>query len=141
MSYRGQESPAKDGCDVKLTVDLGLQNIVEAELDVACAEFKPKDATAIMMRPQTGEILAMASRPSFDPNKAGEASPDQEKNRSVVDMIEPGSTFKIVTTSAVIEEKLVTPDTTVFCENGHFRHFYKNVHVCMRKASYTTNSH
>src|SRR5271156_2695564 len=122
VPYRGQESPAKDGCDVKLTIDLGLQNIVEAELDVACAEFKPKDATAIMMRPQTGEILAMASRPSFDPNKPGDASPDQEKNRSVVDMIEPGSTFKIVTTSAVIEEKLVTPDTTVYCENGHFQY-------------------
>jgi cell division protein FtsI/penicillin-binding protein 2 len=122
VPYRGQESPAKDGCDVKLTIDLGLQNIVEAELDAACAEFKPKDATAIMMRPQTGEILAMASRPSFDPNKSGEATPDQEKNRSVVDMVEPGSTFKIVTTSAVIEEKLVTPDTTVFCENGHFQY-------------------
>ncbi len=122
VPYRGQESPAKDGCDVKLTVDLGLQNIVESELDAACAEFKPKDATVIMMRPQTGEILAMASRPSFDPNKSGEATPDQEKNRSVVDMVEPGSTFKIVTTSAVIEEKLVTPDTTVFCENGHFQY-------------------
>jgi len=99
VPYRGQESPAKDGCDVKLTVDLGLQNIVEFELDAACAEFKPKNATAIMMRPQTGEILAMASRPSFDPNKPGDASPDQEKNRSVVDMVEPGSTFKIVTTN------------------------------------------
>ena len=75
-----------------------------------------------MMRPQTGEILAMASRPSFDPNKPGEALPDQEKNRSIVDMVEPGSTFKIVTTSAVLEEKLVTPDTTVFCENGHFQY-------------------
>jgi cell division protein FtsI (penicillin-binding protein 3)/stage V sporulation protein D (sporulation-specific penicillin-binding protein) len=122
VPYRGQESPAKDGCDVKLTVDLGLQNIVESELDAACAEFKPKNATAIMMRPQTGEILAMASRPSFDPNKFANASPDQEKNRSVVDMVEPGSTFKIVTTSAVIEEKLVTPDTSIFCENGHFQY-------------------
>jgi cell division protein FtsI/penicillin-binding protein 2 len=122
VPYRGQESPAKDGCDVKLTADLELQNIVESELDAACAEFKPKNATAIMMRPQTGEILAMASRPSFDPNKFADASPDQEKNRSVVDMVEPGSTFKIVTTSAAIEEKLVTPDTTIFCENGHFQY-------------------
>jgi cell division protein FtsI/penicillin-binding protein 2 len=120
VPYRGQERPAQDGCDVKLTVDLGLQNIVENELDAACAEYKPLDATAVMIRPQTGEIIAMASRPTFDPNKAGEAVPDQQKNRSVVDMVEPGSTFKIVTTSAVIEEKLVTPDTTVYCENGHF---------------------
>jgi cell division protein FtsI/penicillin-binding protein 2 len=122
VPYRGQESAARDGCDVKLTIDLSLQNILESELDAACAEFKPKDASAIMIRPQTGEILAMASRPTFDPNKPGEAAPDQEKNRSIVDMVEPGSTFKIVTTSAVLEEKLVTPDTTVFCENGHFQY-------------------
>ena len=122
VPYRGQESAARDGCDVKLTIDLSLQNILETELDAACAEFKPKNASAIMMRPQTGEILAMASRPTFDPNKPGEAAPDQEKNRSIVDMVEPGSTFKIVTTSAVLEEKLVTPDTTVFCENGHFQY-------------------
>src|SRR3984893_11715554 len=122
VPYRGQENPAKDGSNVKLTVDLGLQNILETELDAACAEFKPKNATAIMMRPQTAEILAMASRPTFDPNKPGDAVPDQEKNRSVVDMVEPGSTFKIVTTSAVLEEKLVTPDTTIYCENGHFQY-------------------
>src|SRR5260370_30298710 len=122
VPYRGQESAARDGCDVKLTIDLSLQNILETELDAACAEFKPKNASAIMMRPQTGEILAMASRPTFDPNKPGEAVPDQEKNRSIVDMVEPGSTFKIVTTSAVLQEKLVTPDTTVFCENGHFQY-------------------
>jgi cell division protein FtsI/penicillin-binding protein 2 len=122
VPYRGQEDSAKDGSNVKLTVDLGLQNILETELDGACAEFKPKNATAIMMRPQTGEILAMASRPTFDPNKPGDAVPDQEKNRSVVDMVEPGSTFKIVTTSAVLEEKLVTPDTTIYCENGHFQY-------------------
>src|SRR5215469_6186733 len=122
VPYRGQEDSAKDGSNVKLTVDLGLQNILETELDAACAQFKPKNATAIMMRPQTGEILAMASRPTFDPNKPGDAVPDQEKNRSVVDMVEPGSTFKIVTTSAVLEEKLVTPDTTVYCENGHFQY-------------------
>jgi cell division protein FtsI/penicillin-binding protein 2 len=122
VPYRGQDNPAKDGSNVKLTVDLGLQNILETELDAACVEFRPKNATAIMMRPQTGEILAMASRPTFDPNRPGAAVPDQEKNRSVVDMVEPGSTFKIVTTSAVLEEKLVTSDTTVFCENGHFQY-------------------
>src|SRR6202011_2777213 len=59
---------------------------------------------------------------TVDPNKPGDAVPDQEKNRSVVAMVEPGSTFKIVTTSAVLEEKLVTPDTTVYCENGHFQY-------------------
>ncbi|MGA8659026.1 MAG: penicillin-binding protein 2 [Chthoniobacterales bacterium] len=122
VPYRGLETPAKDGCDVTLTVDMGLQNIVESELAAACGEYKPKDAAAIMMRPQTGEILAVASWPTFDLNKPGESTPEQTKDRPIVDMIEPGSTFKIVTTSAVIEEKLVTPETTVFCENGRFQY-------------------
>jgi cell division protein FtsI/penicillin-binding protein 2 len=120
--YRGLEADAKDGCDIKLTINLSLQNILESELTAACAEFRPQNATAIMMRPQTGEVLAMASRPTFDVNDPGEAKPEQMMNRSVVYMYEPGSTFKIVTTSAVLEEKLVTPDTTIFCENGHFQY-------------------
>jgi cell division protein FtsI/penicillin-binding protein 2 len=120
VPYRGMETPAKDGCDVCLSVDLGLQAILESELSAACAEYKPKNATAIMLRPQTGEILAIASWPTFDLNRPGEATPEQNKNRPIVDMVEPGSTFKIVTTSAAIEEKLVSPDTRVFCENGHF---------------------
>ena len=122
VPYRGLETPAKDGCDVTLTVDMGLQNIVESELTAACADYKPKDAAAIMMRPQTGEIMAVASWPTFDLNKPGESKPEQTKDRPVVDMVEPGSTFKIVTTSAAIEEKLVTPQTTIFCENGHFQY-------------------
>ncbi len=120
VPYRGLESAAKDGCDVTLTIDLGLQNIVENELDRAMAEYKPKGAIAIMVRPQTGEIMAMASRPTFDLNDPGEADPDQTKNRAVVYMVEPGSVFKIVPVSAALNEKLVTPDTTIFCENGHF---------------------
>jgi cell division protein FtsI/penicillin-binding protein 2 len=118
--YRGLETPAKDGCDVKLTVDLVLQNIVESELDAACDQYKPKMATAIMMRPQTGEILAMASRPTFDCNDPRSSTGEQQKNRPIVDMVEPGSTFKIVVTSAALEEKVATPDTKIYCENGAY---------------------
>jgi cell division protein FtsI/penicillin-binding protein 2 len=120
VPYRGLESAAKDGCDVTLTIDLGLQNIVENELDRAMDEYKPKGAIAIMVRPQTGEIMAMASRPTFDLNNPGESDADETKNRAVVYMVEPGSVFKIVPVSAALNEKLVTPDTTIFCENGHF---------------------
>jgi cell division protein FtsI/penicillin-binding protein 2 len=120
VQYRGQEKAAKNGCDVVLTVDLGLQTIVEQELDAAWSEYTPKMATAIMIRPQTGEVLAIASRPNFDCNNVREAADDAQKNRPIVDMIEPGSTFKIVATSAALEEKLVSPETTIFCENGHF---------------------
>jgi cell division protein FtsI (penicillin-binding protein 3)/stage V sporulation protein D (sporulation-specific penicillin-binding protein) len=120
VPYRGLESAAKDGCDVTLTIDLGLQNIVENELDRAMDEYKPKGAIAIMIRPQTGEIMAMASRPTFDLNHPGQSDADETKNRAVVYMVEPGSVFKIVPVSAALNEKLVTPDTTIFCENGHF---------------------
>ena len=122
VPYRGLEKPAKDGCDVTLTVDLGLQSIVEQELDAACARYRPQWAIAIMMRPSTGEILAMSSRPTFDPNAPGESKPEQQKNGGIVDMVEPGSTFKIVATSAALEEKLVTPNTAILCENGRFQY-------------------
>jgi cell division protein FtsI/penicillin-binding protein 2 len=120
VQYRGLETPAKDGCDVRLTIDMQLQNIVESELDAACLEYKPKMAAAVMIRPQTGEILAMASRPTFDCNDPRSSTPDQQKNRPIVDMVEPGSTFKIVVTSAAVEEKVATPETKIYCENGAY---------------------
>ena len=66
--YRGQERAPRNGYQVHLTVDLNLQNIVENEIDAAMREYSPKKATIILMRPQTGEILAMANRPNFDLN-------------------------------------------------------------------------
>ncbi|MEP6685147.1 MAG: penicillin-binding protein 2 [Verrucomicrobiota bacterium] len=116
--YRGQEHEAADGYQVRLTIDLNLQNIVENEIDAAMREFRPAKATIILMRPQTGEILAMANRPNFDLNLRAEAKPEQMKNRAVIDMMEPGSTFKIVAAAAALNEHKVRPDTTIFCENG-----------------------
>src|SRR6195256_6671358 len=118
VPYRGQERPPRDGYQVHLTVDLSLQNIVENEIDAAMEEYSPQKATIILMRPQTGEILAMANRPNFDLNLRSEAKPEQMKNRAIIDMMEPGSTFKIVTAAAALNEKKVRPDTTIFCENG-----------------------
>lgn len=116
--YRGQERAPRDGYRVHLTVDLNLQNIVENELDAAVREYRPEKATIVLMRPETGEILAMANRPNFDLNERSEAKPEQMKNRAIIDMMEPGSTFKIVTAAAALNEKKVRPDTTIFCENG-----------------------
>src|SRR5882724_6864467 len=118
--YRGQERVPRDGYQVRLTVDLNLQNIVENEIDAAVREFNPQKATVILMRPQTGEILAMANRPDFDLNQRNTARPEQMKNRAIIDMMEPGSTFKIVTAAAALNEKKVRPDTTIFCENGRW---------------------
>jgi cell division protein FtsI (penicillin-binding protein 3)/stage V sporulation protein D (sporulation-specific penicillin-binding protein) len=116
--YRGQERSPRNGYQVHLTVDLNLQNIVENEIDAAMREFSPQKATIILMRPQTGEILAMANRPNFDLNLRADAKPEQMKNRAIIDMMEPGSTFKIVTAAAALNERKVRPDTTIFCENG-----------------------
>ncbi len=118
VPYRGQERAPRDGCQIHLTVDLSLQNIVENEIDAAMAEYSPQKATIILMRPQTGEILAMANRPNFDLNLRSEAKPEEMKNRAIIDMMEPGSTFKIVAASAALNERKLRPDSTVFCENG-----------------------
>jgi cell division protein FtsI/penicillin-binding protein 2 len=116
--YRGQERASRNGYQVHLTVDLNLQNIVENEIDAAMREYSPKKATIILMRPQTGEILAMANRPAFDLNQRSEAKPEQMKNRAICDMMEPGSTFKIVTAAAALNEHKFSLDSYIFCENG-----------------------
>ena len=118
VPYRGQERAPRDGYQVHLTIDLGLQNIVENEIDAAMQQYSPQKATIILMRPQTGEILAMANRPHFDLNLRSEAKADQLKNRAIIDMMEPGSTFKIVAAAAALNERKVRPDSSIFCENG-----------------------
>ncbi|MEP7070929.1 MAG: penicillin-binding protein 2 [Verrucomicrobiota bacterium] len=128
VMYRGLEHPPRDGAKVRLTIDLNLQNIVENEIDAAMREFRPEKATIILIRPQTGEILAMANRPNFDLNQRNTAKPEQMKNRAVIDMMEPGSTFKIVTAAAALNERKVRPDTTIFCENGLWNYGGRPLH-------------
>ncbi len=146
MLYRGQEEPAEHGLNVRLTIDMGLQSIVEEELDSAFNDLKPEMAVAILANPKTGEILAMANRPCFDPNHPGDAKPVQMKNRAVIDMVEPGSTFKIVVASAALNEGTVKESTPIFCENGSFSYGGKilrdhhgygmmNVHDILVKSS------
>ena len=118
VPYRGQERAPRDGYQVHLTVDLGLQSIVEDEIDAAMKEYSPQKATIILMRPQTGEILAIANRPNFDLNLRAEAKPEQMKNRAIIDMMEPGSTFKIVAAASALNEHKLRADSEVFCENG-----------------------
>ena len=126
--YRGQERAPRDGYKVQLTVDLNLQHIVENEIDAAVREFRPEKATIILMRPHTGEILAMANRPHFDLNERSEAKPEQMKNRAIIDMVEPGSTFKIVTAAAALNEKKARPDTYINCENGLWNYGGRPLH-------------
>jgi cell division protein FtsI (penicillin-binding protein 3)/stage V sporulation protein D (sporulation-specific penicillin-binding protein) len=118
--YRGLEKPARDGYDVQLTVDMALQAILEEELENAYREIQPQSITGVMVNPKTGEILAIANRPNFDPNAPGDFPEEAKKNRAIIEMVEPGSTFKIVAISAALNEKIATPDTKIFCENGSF---------------------
>jgi cell division protein FtsI (penicillin-binding protein 3)/stage V sporulation protein D (sporulation-specific penicillin-binding protein) len=121
VPYRGRGEPAVDGSDICLTIDLGIQTIVEEELDAAVAKYKPKAATIIFLRPNTGEVLALASRPTFDPQRLNESAKGAELNRAVSGVVEPGSTFKIVAVGGALNEGFVDLETTVFCENGKYQ--------------------
>ncbi len=115
--YRGADYESI-GNSIVLTIDEGLQYIVESELDSAVKKWKPQAATAIMMDPHTGEILALANRPTFDPNRPGAYKAANRRNRAVTDLYEPGSTFKIVMATAALEEKTATLNTKVDCSEG-----------------------
>lgn len=102
--------PEKQGRSVYLTIDSTIQYIVERALDKAMAETGAKAATVIIIQPKTGEILAMASRPSYNPNQFEKYSPEEWRNRAVSIVYEPGSTFKAVIAAAALEEGKVRPD-------------------------------
>jgi len=104
--------------DVVLTLDLDLQHIVERELDRAWTESGSRAAAAILLDPATGQVLALANRPTADANRFGEATSEGRRNRAVVDQYEPGSTFKVITASTALELGSVTPERTFDCQNG-----------------------
>ena len=109
------------GATLELTIDEYLQHIVERELAAGVTANKADSGTAVMMDPATGEILAMASYPSFNPNTFRTATGEQRKNRAVTDLYEPGSTFKLVTASAALEEGVVTPTDLINTDPGYIR--------------------
>jgi cell division protein FtsI (penicillin-binding protein 3) len=107
-----------DGNGVELTIDSVVQFIAEGALSKAMETYRATGGSAIVMEPSTGAILAMASLPSFDPNRFRDYSPTAWRNRNVQDIYEPGSTFKVVTASAGLEEGVVTPSQILDCGNG-----------------------
>jgi cell division protein FtsI/penicillin-binding protein 2 len=106
------------GNDLLLTVDEGLQYIAEKELEKAMARWKSVAASAIMMDPFTGEILALANRPGYDLNDVGRAGKNAIRNRAITDIYEPGSTFKVIVGTAALEEKLYNLDSRFDCSRG-----------------------
>lgn len=111
----------KDGYDLVLTIDSVIQYIAERELDAAFTKSGARGAMIIVMDPHTGRILAMANRPTYDLNEYGGVDKERMRNRCVCDIFEPGSVFKIVTASAVLQENIVREEDTFFCENGEYR--------------------
>lgn len=107
-----------DGNDVILTIDSVIQFVAERALQKAVDKYHAAGGSVIVMDPRDGTILAMASTPTFDPNHYGDSVPESWKNRNVQDMYEPGSTFKIITASAGLEEGVVTPSQILDCANG-----------------------
>jgi cell division protein FtsI/penicillin-binding protein 2 len=118
--FRGQDVEPRPGLNAVLTIDMFIQNVVEEQLAEAMRKFNTRSVCGIVVRPQTGEILAMAGLPDFDPNTPGKSDDLARKNRVISDMHEPGSTFKIVVVSAALNEKLVAPSDVFFCENGRW---------------------
>jgi cell division protein FtsI (penicillin-binding protein 3) len=115
------EHPPTSGSTVELTIDEYLQHIAERELHAGVVENGAAGGTAIIMNPHTGEILAMANEPTFNPNAYRESDESDRRNRAVQDLYEPGSTFKVVTASAAIEEKIMPLDSMIDVSGGQIR--------------------
>ncbi len=117
----------KKGKNVILTVDNTFQWIAEEESQYVVDIFDADAATIIITNPTTGEILAMAVKPDFDPNNAGRYSPASWRNRAITDNYEPGSTFKPIIMSAILEEGLKTPEDLIYCENGKYKIYDRTI--------------
>jgi cell division protein FtsI (penicillin-binding protein 3) len=115
------ERPPTSGSTVELTIDQYLQHIAERELHAGIVETKAAGGSAIVMDPRTGEILAMANEPTFNPNVYGEFPAAQRRNRAIQDLYEPGSTFKIITAAAALEEHVMPPETLIDASAGQIR--------------------
>lgn len=115
------DSRLEAGATLELTIDAGLQEMVERELAAGVQAANADAGTAIMLDPHTGAILALANYPWFDPNKPGSVNPQARRNRAVTDSFEPGSTLKAVLAAAALDEGVVDPDDRVFCENGKLK--------------------
>ena len=122
------EKPPDPGQNLVLTIDQTIQYIAERELDQGMQDTKAIAGTVIVENPRTGEILALANRPTFNPNVFNSVPLESLKNRAVSDIYEPGSVFKVVTYSAAIDQHVVTPEDKVDCQHGSIDVFGMKIH-------------
>jgi len=121
ISFEKDALPARDGESLVLTIDEVIQHIIEQEAEKIVSLHKPKAVSIVAEKPQTGEILGLAVYPWFDLNNTGNIKADALRNRAISDSFEPGSVFKIITASAVLEEGVADFDSEFFCENGAYK--------------------
>lgn len=132
--FREREVPASDGWSVVLSIDTAVQHIVEQELDAIVGKFRPEKATIIVSDAHSGFLLGLANYPTFDLNEFSTTPLEKQRNIAATDLLEPGSTFKIVATSGALNEGLVTPSSTFDCTldsliyNGKPRRFMRDDH-------------
>jgi len=127
-AFNRLERPPTAGATIELTIDEYLQHVAERELKAGMVANRAASGSVVVMDPHTGEILAMASSPTFNPNVYRESSEMDRRNRAVQDLYEPGSTFKVVTASAAIEEKVMPANTIIDVSAGQIRIGSRIVH-------------
>jgi cell division protein FtsI/penicillin-binding protein 2 len=115
LQFETQKVSPQDGLTVQLTLDLFIQNLIEEQIAIIEEEYTPNSASIIVSEPSTGYILAMANYPDFDLNHSGKAKMETMRNRAITDIIEPGSTFKLIPISAALNEKIVTTENIFDC--------------------------
>ncbi len=122
-SYVGRKILAEESRKkgIYLTIDRRLQNLLEEELDRSMEESHAQAAMGIILHPVTGEVLAMAQRPTFDPANANKFAPEVLANRMTSHLLEPGSTLKVLFAAQAVDLGLLTKDTLIDCERGKFR--------------------
>lgn len=126
QGLEGLRIPA--GGDVYLTIDTSIQHLAEKELESTVVKNRAKAGVAIVVEPFTGEVLALANYPSFDPNNFSKESAQQRRNRAVTDSFEPGSTFKTILAAAALEEGVVGKEDLFYCEMGKYAFGGKIIH-------------
>ena len=132
-------SEVRDGSHIVLTIDENIQYSTEKALDDIVRRYSPESATAIVIDPKTGQVLAMAGRPTFDPNRPSTFRRENLRNRVITDLFEPGSAFKPIAAAAALERGVITAEDRIFCENGamrFYRHTFHDVHP-MGEISFT----
>ena len=127
-----EERKPTTGATLELTIDEQLQHIAERELRAAVREHQAEAGSVVILDPRTGEILALANAPTFNPNVFNQSTPTARRNRAVQDLYEPGSTFKVVTASAALDEGVIDPEDAIDVSAGSIRFGSRVVHDMFR---------